>query len=258
MLIAIALFFGGIYAVLYYLDDYALHGQSIEVPDCLGKSYAELVDELDADKFQPIIADSIYLKEMKSGDVVEQIPKAGRKVKEGRKIYLTIAAFSPPKVSMPKLVDLSLRQATALLKTYGLELGTLKYRPDVCTNCVLGQELNGVDLDEGIKIPRGTAIDLTVGQGLSNELTGVPYLIGLNLKLAKNLLMSSFLNTGAIGYDPNTVLTAEDSANAKIYRQAPFYSEEPIIRMGSSVDIFLTLDTNRIVHSVNPADTLKE
>lgn len=36
-------------------------------------------------------------------------------VKKGRKVYLTVASDEPPKVKMPQLQDVSLRQAEIML-----------------------------------------------------------------------------------------------------------------------------------------------
>lgn len=52
--------------------------------------------------------------------------------------------------------------------------------------------------------------------------------------------------------------TKEDSlraeTEARVYKQVPSYTEEPSIQMGSTIDIYLTLDTNKIVHTVNPQE----
>jgi hypothetical protein len=73
--------------------------------------------------------------------------------------------------------------------------------------------------------------------------------------MAEELLKTQYLNVGSLIYD-ETVSTAEDTADAKVYKYQPFYSEEPILPMGSSVDLFLTADTNRIVHTVTLQDSI--
>ncbi len=255
LVIALILVLGGLYFTIHYLDDYTLHGYSMEVPNCEGKAFQSVDSILKDSDFVPIISDSIYVKGEQSGMVLEQSPLPGKKVKQGRKIYLTLTAENPPQVSMPNLVDMSFRQASALMETYGFELGELTYEPDPCMNCILSQEYKGEEIEPGSKVERGATIDLIIGQGLSNELTPIPYLIGLSYEMAKSVLKASYLNAGAPNYD-ESVLTAEDSINAQVYRQIPFQSDEPSIQMGSSVDLFLTLDTNRIIYSVNPNDSI--
>jgi eukaryotic-like serine/threonine-protein kinase len=153
---------------------------------------------------------------------------------------------------MPKLVDRSLRQATSILETYGLEVGELVYKPDMCMNCILEQKLDGEDIEAGTRIRKGSVIDLVVGQGLGSVLVEVPYLLEFNTQMATNLLQSKSLNIGAALFD-ETVITAEDSINAVVYKQLPPFSQVPAARMGAAVDLFLTLDTNKVVHSVIPA-----
>ncbi|MBL4710168.1 MAG: PASTA domain-containing protein [Flavobacteriales bacterium] len=257
LLIVFALLAGGLYAVLSYLDDYTRHDEILVVPNLLGMHVSEVEELLLEDnKFSSEISDSIYKKGVDGGIVVEQSPLAEKSVKEGRKIYLTVAAHHPPRITMPNLVDQSLRQATSLMETYGIEIGQLTYKPDLCTNCILEQTVDGVKIEAGSKIREGSIVDLTVGQGLGNELTDVPYLVDFNVDMAQALLQSKSLNLGALLYD-ETIETAEDSLNAKVYKHMPFYSEEPTVRMGTSIYLFLTLDTNKVVHTVKePNDSL--
>lgn len=255
LLIAVVLLGGGLYLTLNYLDDFTLHGQTLEVPNLEGKDFESLVEVLDPNEFMPMLSDSIYLRGVKSGSVVDQDPKPGKMVKQGRKIYLTVAAKQSPKVTMPDLL-VSLRQATSLMETYGLEVGELIYRPDICVNCVLEQRVNGKVVEAGTKINGGSAIDLVVGQGLSKELTAVPYLIGNPLEGAKLLLTNVYLNIGGAQFD-ETIENAEDTLNAVVYKQTPSHTDgEPTVQMGSSVYLYLTTDTNKVPFYVNSSDTL--
>jgi|SRR5690554_3242538 len=256
VLIAMLLISGGVYATLSYLDDYTLHGKTIKVPDLKGFLVTDIDSILESGNFTAVVTDSIFLKEQKGGLVLEQDPHAGYEVKQGRKVYLTISAYAAPKVLMPKLVDLSLRQASSLMETFGLEVGTLTYKADLCSNCILEQLFEGEKIAEGEKISKGARIDLVVGQGLGSELTSVPYLIDFTADMAEELLKIQYLNVGSLNYD-ETVQTAEDSSNAKVYRQIPFYSENPSVYLGSAVELYLTIDTNRIMHTVSPVDSLE-
>ena len=257
LLIALFLIAGGVYGTMNYLDNFTLHGKTILVPDLVGHNISETDSLLIKNsEFTTAVADSFYEKGVKAGKILEQNPSANTTVKQGRKIYLTIASAEAPKVSMPNLVDMSLRQATTLMETFGLTVGELSYEPNLCVNCILAQKIDGEEVEAGQKIPKGQTINFVVGQGLGNELAPVPYLIEFELSMAKDLLISKALNVGSVIYDPETVQTAEDSAIALIYKQIPAYSENPTVRMGSSVDLFLTADTNSITHSVNP-DSLR-
>jgi len=243
-LLAVALFSGAVYFILEYLEDYTLHGQAISVPDYQNQIWSDTLGQSNSD-FDLIIADSVYKKGAEKNLILDQDPAPMTTVKKGRKIYVTVSSANPPSISMPKLVDLSLRQAVSLLDIYGLQIGELTYRPDNCINCILEQKINDEEITAGRKLQKGSKVDLVVGQGYSDKKVSVPSLINLNLELANLYLKEYALNVGAITYREE-LETAEDSAKAKVFKQFPKYSEEPSVFMGSSVDLYLTIDTNNI------------
>lgn len=243
-MLAIALFSGAVYLILEYLEDYTLHGQAISVPDYQNQIWSDTLGQSNSD-FDLIIADSVYKKGAEKNLILDQDPAPMTTVKKGRKIYVTVSSANPPSISMPKLVDLSLRQAVSLLDIYGLQIGELTYRPDNCINCILEQKINDEEITAGRKLQKGSKVDLVVGQGYSDKKVSVPSLINLNLELANLYLKEYALNVGAITYREE-LETAEDSAKAKVFKQFPKYSEEPSVFMGSSVDLYLTIDTNNI------------
>ena len=257
-LIAIVLIGGGLFGTLAYLDSYTKHGEKIEVPQFIDLHFTETDIVMPKEGILLTeISDSIYVKGKIGGTVIDQHPTAGKFVKDERVVYLTVASNQPVKIKMPKLVDRSLRQATSILETYGLVVGEKIYKPTECVNCILEQKMEGETIEPGTRIRKGSVIDLVVGQGLSNELVAVPYLIDFNIKMANDLLQSKSLNLGAPLYD-ESVKTAQDSANAVVYRQLPSFSQAPTVRMGASIDLFLTLDTNKVIHSViPPSDTIQ-
>ena len=243
-MLAVALFSGAVYFILEYLEDYTLHGQAISVPDYQNQIWSDTLGISNSD-FDLIIADSVYKKGAEKNLILDQDPAPMTTVKKGRKIYVTVSSANPPSISMPKLVDLSLRQAVSLLDIYGLQIGELTYRPDNCINCILEQKINDEEITAGRKLQKGSKVDLVVGQGYSDKKVSVPSLINLNLELANLYLKEYALNVGAITYREE-LETAEDSAKAKVFKQFPKYSEEPSVFMGSSVDLYLTIDTNNI------------
>ncbi len=133
--------------------------------------------------------------------------------------------FNPEMVAMPNLVDLPIRQAIALIASAGLEMGELRYRPDLSIDVVIEQHYNGKNITEGDSIQKGSVIDLVLGKGLSNQRTSVPDLIGMTLEPARKKILISSLNLGTYIYD-NTILNGKDSLNAFVYKQNPEYRED--------------------------------
>ncbi|HKL08893.1 MAG TPA: PASTA domain-containing protein [Bacteroidales bacterium] len=221
---------------------YTHHGQKIPVPDFRGLSEEEVYKKAEKSKLNIEIIDSVYNNDMPKGTVIEQNPEPDFNVKKGRRIFITLNAFNPEKVKMPNIVGVSHRQAKAVLKNVGLEIGKLIHVPDIAVNNVLKQRFNGDEIKPGTLIPKGSKVDLVLGKGLSNEKTTLPDLFEYTLMEAKDRLLRAALNVGAIIYD-TSVVEAVDTAQAKVWRQYPVYKEDRQIRLGSTVDLWLSVDS---------------
>lgn len=223
------------WSVFKSLNIYSHHDERISVPDFTGLK----MDEIDAfvkDKnVNYLIIDSIYDAKAARGTVIKQDPEPLVSVKYNRTIYLSVTASLPPQVEMPKLKDRSLRQAVAMLETYGLKLGRTQYVPDQCLNCVLDQLVRGVKIQPGTKLKKGAFIDLVVGKGLSDEELPVPYFIGLTRTEAVGMLAESSLSEGAVTFE-----SPADTLTARVYKQSPSYSKSAKVKLGSSIDLFFT------------------
>ncbi|HAF29869.1 MAG TPA: penicillin-binding protein [Bacteroidales bacterium] len=232
------------------LKIYTHHGQALSVPDFTGLTIEEVQLKAKKNKMRIEISDSIFNNNRPKGTVIEQNPIAGFKVKKNRRIFLIVNASNPEKVKMPNIVGVSHRQAEAVLKNYGLEIGRLIHVPDIAVNNVLKQKYNGGEIEEGTLIPKGSKIDLVLGMGLSDQKTQVPDLDHYTLEKAKNRILRSALNLGAIIYD-ESILDRTDSSEAQVWRQYPSFKENKLIRLGSTVDLWLTVDSARLYPETN-------
>jgi beta-lactam-binding protein with PASTA domain len=236
---------GIIMTSLIWLNFYTRHGQSRPVPDFTGLTVDQTVSLAKKSKVRFQITDSVYTAEVPRGCIAEQNPKPGFKVKKGRNIILTINAFNPEMVAMPNLINLPRRQAVMVLDGTGLELGTQRYIPDISVDVVLKQLYNGREIQEGDSLQKGSVIDLMLGKGLSNQRTSVPDLIGLNLITARDRIFGASLTLVTSIYD-NTVTNGTDSSNAFVYKQNPDFSNEATLQLGSSIYLWLTLDSAKL------------
>jgi len=245
LLIAAIIFIIIILTALLWLRIYTHHSRAITVPDFTGL-YPEEVDIIARSKKLRIeIADSSYFDDLPRGSVIKQNPVSGSKVKENRRIYLTMNAMNPEKVVMPNVTGVSLRQAKAILETYGLTIGKLSYKPDIAINNVLEQKISGQIAVPGELVIKGSSVDLVLGMGLSNETTLVPDLTGMTFIRAKEMLMDRYLNVGAVIYD-SYVQTEEDSVLSFIWRQRPAFGDDTRLNLGANVDIWLTTDSTKL------------
>ena len=191
------------------------------------------------------VTDSAFIKRMKRGAVYRQNPAPGSKVKQGRRIALTINAVNSREITMPDLIGYSTRQAKAELLSRGLILGKLIYVQDMATNNVLRQLHKNKEIEPGTMIESEAVIDLVVGLNSRDNVTFVPYLAGLRNLSAVEAVHDHSLNLGRMRFD-DTVKNYEDSLNAVVYKQIPEASDSISVKMGSNVDIYLTLDHSRV------------
>lgn len=233
---------------LIWLRIFTHHGQALTVPDLTGLYLDEVELVTKAKKIRYNVTDSVFYKELPRGTVVKQNPRQGMKVKANRTIYLSMNAMNPERITMPTVTGVSLRQARAILETYGLNLGKIFYKPDIAVNNVLQQMINDTVIKSGSLVIKGSSINLVLGRGLSEQTTLVPNLVGIDVLTAKELLADRYLNYGAIVYD-NSIATGLDTLFAFVWRQWPVVAgveEEVRLQLGSNVDIWVTVDSTKL------------
>ncbi|WP_425391009.1 PASTA domain-containing protein [Ekhidna sp.] len=226
------------------------HGETITVPDIKGMTVDELDEFLGKRdlKYEPT-ADSSYSPDFPPLAVLRQVPKPNTKVKENRKIYVTLNAESPPKVRMPDLIDKSLKSAMMTLKSYDLLLGDITIVPDDFF-VVLETKLNGRTVLAGEKIEKGSAIDLIAGNGYGNTIFQSPNLIGLEQEEAEFAIIGSGLRVGKVRFTEKSLagFAAVDSVGNDIleYRsispgtvQQQYPRPEKQVRINDPIDIWI-------------------
>ncbi|MBN2635749.1 MAG: PASTA domain-containing protein [Prolixibacteraceae bacterium] len=245
LLLAVVLAFIIILGIMQWLKVYTHHGEAHAVPDFSGLMGEEIAILAKQNNLKFEIVDSIYDNEALPGVVVEQQPEAGFGVKQNRKIFLTINSLQREMVQLPKLTDISFRQAQVLAENTGIIIGNIYYAPSEYDDLVLRILKDSIPLNAGEMVLKGSSIDLVLGRNQGNEDTHLPDLTGVNITDAKIVLTNSMLNTGVLIYD-ETCVNADDSLNAFVWRQYPSVTNTKKIRLGSSVDLWLTTDSLKI------------
>ena len=166
----ISMLFISLFIVLFISSTirfFTFHGKEYAIPDLRGLNAEQLEafqrDSNDFD-FEIVINDSVFVPDKAGGTVLSQDPSPGNKAKNGRKIYLSIVAFSSPQIEVPNLIDLSLRQAENLLMSNDLRLGQVIYKASKYPNAVLEQRYNGRIVESGTLVPYQAKITLIVGK----------------------------------------------------------------------------------------------
>ncbi|QJW88832.1 PASTA domain-containing protein [Spirosoma taeanense] len=226
-----ALFLGFFFIYLPYTTN---HGQTITVPDVSKLSLDEMRNILSDRDLRYEVSDCTFVAGAQPLTVIQQYPRANSKVKEGRKIYVTITKRMAPMVSMPNLVSMIDRSAALMLRSLGLEEGERTYVPDVAKNSVLRQLYNGKEIAPGTPIPKGSRIDLEVGDGLGNTMFEIPNVVGLPLDEAKPAIRGVNLKVG-------TVISVDDPEKevGTVVRQRPEARPGERIRVGETMDLWV-------------------
>lgn len=154
------------FAIDYSLKEYTRHNQYQIVPTLNGLSLSDAVRELKSRELRVQVIDSSqFFQELPPYSVIDQVPKAKSKVKKNRLIYLTINRSRQPLVVLPKLVQVTLRNARSIISATGLELGDTTYIDNIGKDMILKVTYSGQEIPSGFRLPKGSTIDLVLGNG---------------------------------------------------------------------------------------------
>lgn len=215
-----------------YLPGVTQHGETVTVPNLEGMHMDDLEEFLVKRKLRYEVSDSTYTDDYPPLTIISHFPKAGAKVKKNRKIYLTVNRVAPPSVPIPVLVGRSLINAEAVLRSNELKRGRIIFKSDPFFNLVLEIRYNGEKVEEGTRIPKGSVIDLVVGDGGKKDFA-TPDLFGLPLDEAKFTILGSNLNIGRIYLLADTLNTRQ----VLVFKQKPEAREN--IKVGDAVDLWV-------------------
>ncbi len=107
----------------------------------------------------------------------------------------------------------------------------LKYRPQNFQNAVLKQQLKGDQIEAGTEIPKGSVIDLVIGNGLGRPFS-MPDLSETMQQDAEFIIKGNGLRLGTVNYRD-----VDDKAAGLVIQQYPESGES--VRTGGRVDIWV-------------------
>ena len=236
LLIAIVSIFAFLLIIFYSLNFYTRHGEGLPVPKLKGLSVEEAISLLESKGFRYQI-DSVYLIDKEPGMVVEQDPDANTNVKINRTIYLTIITRLAPNINFPDIDGKTFLEARSILNNYGLKLGDTTYTSDVARDVVLSISFKGRTILAEQQIPKGSKVNLVLGDGMGASEVDIPNLLGLDLNEARLSLLGSSLQLGMVSYEG----TVTDTIGARITKQIPAPTDSlSKVSIGSRIDIVLS------------------
>ena len=246
-IIFIAVFCMMLVMVLYFgLKSGTRHNETIVVPNFVGKNIDDAQRIAENKDLNIVVRDSIFDVDLPGGTIVDQLPGTSDvrdvTVKPGRKIYVTINAYSRRQVDVPYVAKQTLRQALNQVERSGLTIDKLVYEADMTsTDYVEKQVVGGKEIGPSTKrsVPVGTGVTLHVTYHRNDQYTIAPRIVGLSLAKAKSTLWDHGLNVGKITYD-ESVGDIIERRTARVYMQSSAIGSS--LRRGSKVDIHLSAD----------------
>lgn len=159
-----------IFVTLRYLNSTTNHGEFVEVPDFSKKSVMDMRKSIEEAGLRYEVLDSAnYNPDYPRFSIIEQNPTAGSKVKENRKIYFTVNPSGYKKVTVPKIIQVTKRNASSMLKAVGLDVQRVTYVDELGKDMVYRIKYKGKDIKPGDKLPKTSKIELVCGNGSITE-----------------------------------------------------------------------------------------
>ncbi len=140
--------------------------EGVQVPNVTGKSQTEAESVLTKEGFVVNVVES-YDAAVEKGIVISQSPEAETKAPAGSNITIRVSQGAEDnKVRVPKVIDMTEMDATAILTESGLTVGTVTQVENAETEVDL---VCYQSYSEGSYVDKGTAVDLRISTGPSQK-----------------------------------------------------------------------------------------
>ncbi len=142
------------------------HGQEIKVPDLSKMKLENAEEKLKEIDLEVFLLDTVeFNADFPPFTILEQDPKAGSLVKDGRKVYVKLNAGEFTDITIPEFKDKTFRQISATIKSLTLKEGKITYKPHIAKDVVLQVYQNGRRLRAGDKVKKNSTLDFVLGDG---------------------------------------------------------------------------------------------
>lgn len=232
--------FGFFFLISFVLRIYTRHNESVQVGNYVGMTTEEAMRRARDRSFRVVIVDSVYRVDKAPNTVLDQDPKPFSRVKQRRRIYLTVTKYTPDQKMLPSLVgSYDYNQYIKKLKNLGMRY-TIRERvfdAKLEPNTILyffinGRKITDAELKTGVEVPMGSELQFVVTER-SADFVEIPDLVCQTYKAASFLISTNNLAMGQIFGE------VTDMENAYVYKQEPAYVPGQTIRMGEQINLYL-------------------
>ncbi len=227
----------------WWLRCYTNHGESLQVHDYIDLPLEDAIKKAESRSFSIVVNDSLYLVGKAPNLVIKQNPKPLSRVKENRKIYLTITASQGDPVTLPNLAggNDAFDQYKKKLKRVSVaaKITGRRFNNKLAENTILeviheGDTITN-QLDDGYKVYPGSLVGFIVSERGGGSVS-IPNLVCQKYDAARFLVGNYNLNIGSVIQDQ----TITNRETAFVWKQRPSFDEDGAMRVGEQIDIYLT------------------
>ncbi|MBK7869642.1 MAG: PASTA domain-containing protein [Saprospiraceae bacterium] len=230
-----------IFGVNLLLKLYTRHNESVQVGNYIGMSVDEAIRRARDRSFRIVVIDSIDRMGERPGAIIAQDPVPLSRVKQKRRIYVTIVKSIPDNVPLPDLVgSYNYEQYTKKLDLLDIryKIRDREFDSKLEENTILyfyynDRKITDADLRNGVEVPRGSTLEFVVTER-STGYVEIPDLVCKTYEAAQFLISTNNL---AIG---NIYGEVGDLNSAYVWKQEPAYEPGQMIRMGEQISLYLT------------------
>lgn len=239
------------------LDDYTNHGIKKEVPYLIGVNVDELDEKFNGTELNYKIIDSTYSDEYPAGTVLKQDPDPKLNydsVKPGRTIYLSIVKQGGEYKSLPDITGSAVNsKGVAKMKLEALGF-VVKFKSVPAKDDYVQKMIHdGKEVKGGQKLLKGSVITLVHGSGEGGLPVDLPYVKGMTVGEANNILSAANLLFEVV-YDPPAA-NMQDSLSFVVTKQNPSPGSVPQGIVASGTTVSLIAGPPAPINPVN--DTIK-
>lgn len=200
----------------------------LQVPDVTGKNITQAAEQMVDAGFRVAVVDGEE-PGVGIGTVIEQDHKGGTNLHVNRLVTLTVN--NPPPLSVPKITDMTVGEATRTLQEVGLKVGAVTTSPPNDLTLPKGSII-AQDPEPGTQVGKGSTINILISGGKRVKETFLPTLKGMTFEQAK----SEVEKAGLVLNKVERVIS--EDPEGLVIRQIP--EEYKKVPVGSPVTIYVS------------------
>lgn len=231
--------------VFLWLRYYTHHGQQLTLPDYTGMNISMARKDASRKSFELVVDDSVHMVGKTGGEILAQNPEGNSRVKENRKIYVTVAKYQPDMIlsaNLPVLYGKSYDNKKEELSVgYELNLEVVGYKfdpgpPDHILEVLYKGEpfINSKGRNNSLEIEKGATLQVVLSQS-TGAVVNIPNVVCEELDQARFIIESRRLKV----HEVISLDGSDEGTNTFVARQEPAFDPERTMVEGEGLTLYV-------------------